>query len=348
MLYKTILNAAYYSGAQAVLKPMLGGIGSILMLHHVREQLSREFTPNDHLTVTPRFLDQMIGALSESYDFISMDEVAERLAGNNTAISGKPFLAITLDDGYRDNVEHAAPVFRKHKVPYTIYLAPGLVEGQSFLWWEDVENAVANSTELKVELPAGPQVYDLSSPEKKRDVYRKLMEYLFKEVDEQTQREIATQICKDHGVDCAQHVRNEVADWPELIELSSDPLCTLGAHTLSHYVLAKLDDETLRKEVGESKRIVSEKLDIPVEHFAYPYGYKAAAGRREFDIAAELGFKTAVTTRHGVLYDAHRDHMTALPRISVNGRFQAMKYMKTLLSGLPTRLKNRGSQLDVA
>ena len=71
-----------------------------------------------------------------------------------------------------------------------------------------------------------------------------------------------------------------------------------------------------------SRAVLEAALGKRPEHLAYPVGDPTSAGPREFRIAAELGFKTAVTTRPGVLFKAHRDHLTALPRISVNGEFQ--------------------------
>jgi peptidoglycan/xylan/chitin deacetylase (PgdA/CDA1 family) len=81
---------------------------------------------------------------------------------------------------------------------------------------------------------------------------------------------------------------------------------------------------------------------------AYPVGDPTSAGPREFRIAAELGFKTAVTTRPGVLFKGHRDHLTALPRISINGEFQQHRYLKVLMSGAATAMWNGFRRIDAA
>jgi peptidoglycan/xylan/chitin deacetylase (PgdA/CDA1 family) len=69
-------------------------------------------------------------------------------------------------------------------------------------------------------------------------------------------------------------------------------------------------------------------------------GDSTSAGPREFRIAAELGFKIAITTRPGVIFKVHRDHLTALPRISVNGEFQQQRYLKVLMSGAASAMWN--------
>ena len=86
--------------------------------------------------------------------------------------------------------------------------------------------------------------------------------------------------------------------------------------------------------------MIQAALGTRPEHLAYPVGDRSSAGPREFKIASDLGFKTAVTTRPGVLFRRHAEHMTALPRLSLNGNFQRPRYAKVLMSGAATGLWN--------
>lgn len=153
------------------------------------------------------------------------------------------------------------------------------------------------------------------------------------------------QQCK---VDPTVHRNAEIMDWKELRELNADPLCQLGAHTVHHYAIARLSQDEALREMQESARILEMETGKAPKHFAFPYGFPRAAGPRDFDLVREAGFATAVTTRPGMLYREHAQHLHALPRISLNGRFQAGRYLDVLLSGLPTRLVNRGKRLNVA
>jgi peptidoglycan/xylan/chitin deacetylase (PgdA/CDA1 family) len=128
--------------------------------------------------------------------------------------------------------------------------------------------------------------------------------------------------------------------WDELATLAADPLVTIGAHTVTHPFLSKVTAEAVREEMSACNRRIAEKLGVTPQHFAYPVGDAGAAGEREFGIAAEVGYKTAVTTRPGVIFAKHARHLTALPRISVNGEFQRLRYLDVLLSGAPTALLN--------
>jgi len=94
--------------------------------------------------------------------------------------------------------------------------------------------------------------------------------------------------------------------------------------------------------------VIEAALGVRPQHLAYPVGDPGSAGAREFRIAAELGFKTAVTTRPGVLFPLHRNHLMALPRISLNGEHQALRYVRVLLSGAATAMWNGFRRVNAA
>ncbi len=83
-------------------------------------------------------------------------------------------------------------------------------------------------------------------------------------------------------------------------------------------------------------------------HLAYPYGSAEAAGAREFRLAKELGYRTAVTTRKGLVYAEHGEHLTALPRVSLNGDYQDERYLRVFLTGAPFAVWNGFKRLQVA
>ena len=79
-VFRAALNTLYFSGAHTLLRPLIGGVGAILMLHHVRPQRRDRFQPNHLLEVTPKFFERVIRRLRRSkVDLISLDEMHRRL-----------------------------------------------------------------------------------------------------------------------------------------------------------------------------------------------------------------------------------------------------------------------------
>jgi peptidoglycan/xylan/chitin deacetylase (PgdA/CDA1 family) len=98
----------------------------------------------------------------------------------------------------------------------------------------------------------------------------------------------------------------------------------------------------------ESRRRIEREVETNVVHLAYPYGDRVAAGPREFALAHGAGYKTAVTTRPGMIFAESGRHLTALPRVSLNGNYQDERILPVLTSGAATAMWNGFRRIDAA
>src|SRR5262245_6182798 len=123
---KAVLSTMCYSGADSVIAPLTRGIGAILMLQHVRPEQPASFEPNRFVKVTPHFLDETVRHVRASgFEIISLDETHFRL------IEGEyrnPFVCFTFNDGYRENLEYAYPIFMRHDLPFAIFVQTDYVD----------------------------------------------------------------------------------------------------------------------------------------------------------------------------------------------------------------------------
>ena len=111
-------EALYFSAAHHVMRPLVAGIGVILTLHHVRPPRLDRFQPNRLLEVRPSFLEDVVRWVRRSdIDLISVDEMHRRLTEGDCS---RRFVCITVDDGYRDTLQWAYPIFKAHKVPFAV------------------------------------------------------------------------------------------------------------------------------------------------------------------------------------------------------------------------------------
>jgi peptidoglycan/xylan/chitin deacetylase (PgdA/CDA1 family) len=320
----------------------LAGNGVILMLHHVVPGTRRPFEPNGILKVTPEFLQSVIEHVhAAGFEIIPLNDVKSRLTDG---ASKKPFVVFTLDDGYKDNRDFAYPVFKRYGVPFTIYVPAAFADGEGELWWLALEEALRRLPRLAVEHDRGTRTYSLLTDEEKTAAFGEIYWWL-RSLPEDKARALTRTLAAKAGFNPTALCRQLVMSWDELRVLARDPLVTIGAHTCRHYSLAKLPRPDAQREIAESLRRIEDELGSPCRHFSYPYGDETSAGEREFEIARELGVETAVTTRKGMVRRAHASTLTALPRLSLNGDFQDIRYVKVLLSGLPFALRDAATRI---
>lgn len=332
------LGALYFSGAHHLLRPLLSGVGAIFMLHHVRPAREIAFQPNRHLEVTPEFLRATLCHLrAREIDIVSMDELHERLVQGRF---DRRFAAFTLDDGYRDNLDHALPVLREFDAPATVYVASDFAAGTGRLWWTALEAVIARTEQIQVQVGNAALQLDATTPATKQAAFDRLHDWLRALPGEHDLRREIEALCTRYGVDMAALCRSLCLSWDEVKAFADDPLVTIGAHSISHCNLAKQSEEIATREMAASRARIEQALERPVQHFAYPYGDREAAGEREFVLAASAGFKTAVTTRPGMLFAENAGHMTALPRVSLNGNYQDARILPVLTSGAATAMWN--------
>ncbi|MCO5092869.1 polysaccharide deacetylase family protein [Bosea sp. (in: a-proteobacteria)] len=332
------------TGADRWSRGFAQGRGAILTLHHVRSAAPRGFNPNALLEVTPDFLDRALRLIrDEGYDIITLDEALARLQNPEP---GRFFVALTFDDGYRDTVEEAWPVLARHGVPWTLFVTPGFADRTARLWWLELEEAIRALPRLDLTLPDGrftaPTGTDAEKGRAFAGLYRRL-----RRGPEAILLSAISELATAAGIDPVALVERECLPWETLRALSGAPGITIGAHTLTHPMLGKHDAQTARREIADSKARLEAQLSLPIRHFAYPVGDSGSAGPRDFALAAEAGFDSAVTTRPGHLFPEHAAHLHALPRVSLNGLHQNEAALRALLSGLPFWLRNRGRRLDV-
>jgi peptidoglycan/xylan/chitin deacetylase (PgdA/CDA1 family) len=340
------LEALYFSGAHYLLRPIFAGVGVIFMLHHVRPCICAEFQPNHHLEVEPDFLRAMLAHLRTlDVDIVAMDEVHQRLSERNFA---RRFACFTLDDGYRDNRDFALPVMREFDAPLTVYVASDFAEGIGRLWWVALEMVIAKASSIEAPIGGVATRFDISTVAAKQAAFDRLHDWLRSLPGEHDlQREISA-LCARHGVDETRIGRDLCMSWDELKEFANDPLVTIGAHTITHCNLAKQSEATASFEIAASRARIEAELQRPVLHLAYPYGDKIAAGPREFAMARAAGFKTAVTTRPGMIFPESAGHLTALQRVSLNGNYQDERIIPVLTSGAATAVWNGFRRIDAA
>ena len=267
-------------------------------------------------------------------DLVSLDEAHRRLTSDQ---SGRRFAVFTLDDGYRDNLVHAAPVFREHSCPFTIYVTSQFAAGEGILWWEILEAAIRRSARVQLGEGRSRRTIDLSTTQRKSAAFAAILPRL-RHDGEPTRNPLVLDLARQAGFEPQDLCRDLCMGWDEIRSLAADPLVTIGAHTRTHPILTNLNDDEVRDEIMTGRDEVEKALGCNVQHFAYPVGDRTAASDREYALVRDLGFKTGVTTRKGLVHPADAAHLERLSRVTLNGHFQSTRYVELFLSGAPYAL----------
>ncbi len=324
------------TGLARVLAPFTQGCGAVFMMHHVRPSGAEPFQPNRHLEISPEFLRSAIERIrANGYEIISIDEAVDLL---KSGYGHRRYAVLTFDDGYKDNLEIAYPILKELNAPFTVFVASGLVDRTSELWWVALERIIAENEEVVITQGSGVDGLSCRTTAEKNACFEKLLDHLTLEVGEKDQRLVVRALAERYGVDMEALADELVMTWDQVRTLSADPLVTIGAHTHDHFAMARLDAEDARTDVLTGLRRLEEETGRRPKHFAYPYGKPYAVERRDADIVREIGFASSVTTLPGVLQSVNARDPMMLPRVSLNGRFQDPAVIDQYLTGAPFAL----------
>lgn len=333
------LELGYFTGIARILARRTGGLGIILRFERVRPRLSGGFQPLRSHEITPEFLDRTLKALKRwKFDIVSIDEVVARL--RDPAAHRRRFVCLTFDGGYRDFLTHAYPVLAGHKAPFAVYVAASFPDGLGELWWLALEQVIAQHERIGLVIDGVEQRLDCGRRREKREVYDVLYDWL--RSLPQAERSLAIRdLCGRYRVDLKAVSQDAVMTWPQLGELSSDPLATIGSATLNYPVLSRTLNDAVERELKMGRAVLEAAIGRKAPHLAYPYGDNRAFGRRHVLIATQLDFASAVTAEPGVITANEQTALMSLPRITWDGRRRSLRAMRVILTGVTVARKGR-------
>jgi peptidoglycan/xylan/chitin deacetylase (PgdA/CDA1 family) len=253
--------------------------------------------------------DDTIASFTEQLEFVARHFTVVPL-GTIVAACGagvvRGDVALTFDDGLRNNYSVVYPILKRLGLPATYFVCPGLIGSGRWLWTHEarerlrrIEPARRLSIDWAMAAP-GVDIEDLI------DHMKRLPLPARRGAEEQI-RSLTPEFDPD-PVLCARH---DVMTWEELSAL--DPgLITIGSHTMSHPILTALSPDEIAFEIQESRRVLERRLVRQVAYFCYPNGEHDARAAK----LVRASYRAAVTINEGA---ARRyDDPYRIPRIPVD------------------------------
>lgn len=259
---------------------------SIATFHRVLPEAHRREYPLRGLCVTPEELDWFVGYFDAHFTVGPLRDIARRFfAGERPP---RPLLALTFDDGERDNFVFARPVLARRGVRASFYLPVAHLDEGTPIWHDRLGFALLGALRRGSEARAerfldGPLRHDTvqariegtksMSPEERATAVRALEEIAGSGVPEWA----------------------ALMSWDEVRALHADGH-EIGSHSMTHPLLPQCDDATLEVEIAGSKRRIEDALQVPIHTFCYPNGdTEPRVGR----VVERAGYECAVTTAWG-------------------------------------------------
>jgi peptidoglycan/xylan/chitin deacetylase (PgdA/CDA1 family) len=317
----SIFQAVRWSGLTPIFRRIFAGRAVILMFHEIQQDCRLELMTGTSVAL---FEYSIKWLRQEGWEIVSLEACLERLA---TDPRMRRYAVLTFDDGYRDNVATALPILERNNAPFMMYVPTGAPTRTLQSWWLGLREIFRSNDTVTID--AMGRRFRCPDFHNKAAALSKVSRWIHEDY-----RRVAMLAPTFNRVGLSLSALNEAyfLDERELQVLARHPLASIGGHTASHAALASLDTPSARAEMADNRNYLQSLVQRPVRHFAYPYGGSTACGPREEHLANEVGFSTAVTTRHGQVSDWKPNHF-ALPRIGV-GEFDTRASFETRMSGV--------------
>jgi peptidoglycan/xylan/chitin deacetylase (PgdA/CDA1 family) len=204
-------------------------------------------------------------------------------------------VAITFDDGYRDNLTKAAPVLRELGLPATCFLVPGILARTTRAWWEELASAVAHARAPQIAWEG--RKHPLRSPAERYAASCSLADNL------KCRNRVAREAALDTLIGLLEPTRGYSADqhfmdWDEALKLREE--MEIGSHSLHHAILSQESGEEQAADLRTARTQLQEQLGVEASTLAYPNGTGADYSTSTFAAASVAGHSHAVTTRRGL------------------------------------------------
>ena len=277
--------------------------------------------PNRGFYLDAGFLERLLGYLKQTgWDVVTIEEALHR---SRRPDRGR-FVNFSVDDCYRDTAELVVPLFRRLGMPVTLFVTTGIPDGTLRLRNAGLETIL----QQRAWVTNAGVTYPLDTLPQKCAAFATIS----RRWDEADSDQEYLGFCKAHGYDPHALDQQHAITWDMLDTIRNDPLVEIGAHSISHPHISRLSPGNAALEMQGSRLRIEDRLQRPVQHFAFPFGRDADCGPREFALAGQAGFASAATTRKGLLRPGRDPYR--IPRNTLSGAHRSLLLAEAHLSGL--------------
>jgi len=292
---------------------------TVLMFHRISDETDLLWNP-----IPVKKFELLIKKLKHNTCIIPLEEIF-----NLKKYPGKPLVALSFDDGYRDFYENALSILTKYGMPAHHNICPGLIDKKMLPWTQILNLYLQYNPVAEIELPNNHTF----------KIQGKINENIFLQLCNQLYTVPADKLnewIKEVAAKIPKEKINVLMDW-RMIEECSKSGIHIGSHSLTHQNLSKLTNENeLIKEIEESKIKIQSKTGIDPQIFAFPNGLY---NDQSMQMVKDAGYKIILLCNDVVskFNNYLKEGSYVFPRISISQPQWKEEYLRSL--GFHQKLK---------
>ena len=322
--------------------------GAVILLYHRVTKLDRD--PMG-FAVRPQNFREQLEVLWKDYCLLSLRQLTDAMLAGQVP---EKAVALTFDDGYADNLIEARPLLEKYAVPATLFIATGGIERQTDFWWDELDEFLlgpfALHSALTLLIKHQRHSWDLSAsnrrtvqavgawnlaepacPSPRHRAFRELVQ-LLTPLREDEREVVLADLARWTGRGRVQRQTHRTLTAKQIAWLATSGLMEIGAHSVTHSLLAKQPAGRQREEIEDSRSALEAIVERPVTSFAYPYGGRHDYSPATLALLREAGFQRACAHFQGAVRpDTDR---LQLPRMAV-GDWDGDEFARRMRLWLP-------------
>ena len=286
----------------------------VFMIH--RMEVEGQPTPG----ITPDHLRRCLKYLVDNdYTLISLEDAILALR-NKTTLPDKSAV-FTMDDGFIDQAQTAAPVFTEFNCPLTFFVITDMINQTIWPWDAQASWIIDNTSTSIINLQLPDEKLKLRINDKKsRHSVKQTVRNIIKEIDAELIPDTLARLAQSADVALPRNPppHYKAINWDMARELETAGI-RFAPHSKTHRILSKLRPETAREEILGSWDNLKRELSYPLKVFCYPTGRLFDYGPREINILKDSGFIGATSTLPGHIYinNQTENQLYSLPRFSL-------------------------------
>ena len=288
----------------------------IFMLHRMAQGSS-----SDTGRTSPDHLRQCLDYLQDhKYNFISLEQLILAIEHKRT-IPPKP-VVFTMDDGYIDQAEIAAPIFLEYNCPLTFFVITGMLDQTIWPWDAQVSWIIESSQKSSLEASTAIKNLCIKFDESiSKRTFRRSIQDALKKIDAEFLPDILQQLANDTGITIPDTAPPscQPMTWNMARQLEDQGIC-FAPHSVSHNILSRLSQKTVEWEIKQAWQTINNELKNPLKVFCYPSGQSIDFGNREIEVLNNTGYLGAVSAVPDFVRYENNDsgnQIYSLPRIAL-------------------------------